>query len=469
MHGRRREESLILFCILLAPRILLADDYFKIQVIDDQTGRGVPLIELRTVNSISHWTDSAGVIAFNEPGLMNREVFFHVQGHGYNYPKDFFDNRGVRLTPIAGGSATVKLQRVNIAERLYRITGQGIYRDTLLLGEKPAVREPVLNGQVMGQDTVITAPYRGKIYWFWGDTDRPSYPLGNFGASGATSELTDKPSEGINLNYLVDESGFAKPMCPQPSEGLRWIESLITLPDSNGVERLVARVARHKNLGAVYDWHLMIFNDEKQHFESVKRWSIKDPHDSAHPFRARVNGVDYIFLYPNYRVKAELSALYDLENYEAFDGSVWKRGGKRPRGPIKVQDVETNKEVELHRRSVFWNAYRKHWIMIAAGKAGEIWFSEASSPVGPWNYGRRIVSHDDYNFYNPTQHPFFDEEGGRIIYFEATYTASFSRAKTKTPRYDYNQIMYCLTLDDPRLKLRESKISAAVDASIEPR
>ena len=453
--------------LLCSCRLFAGTDYFKIQVVDDQTGRGVPLIELRTVNNISHWTDSAGVIAFHEPGLMNREVYFHVQGHGYTYPKDFFGNRGVRLTPTSGGSATVKMKRVNIAERLYRVTGQGIYRDTLLLGEKPPIREAALNGEVMGQDTVIVTPYRGKLYWFWGDTDRPSYPLGNFGSSGATSELTDDPAVGVNLRYFTNESGFSKPMCPQPKEGLRWIECLMTLPDSNGVERLVARVARHKNLGEIYDWHLMIFNDDKQEFESVKRWDVQEPHDSAHPFRARVDGVDYIFIYPNYRVKAESSALYDLDNYEAFDGTTWKRGAKRKRAPIPSKDVETEKEVQLGRGSVCWNAFRKRWIMIASAKAGEIWYSEARSPLGPWNYACKIVSHDNYNFYNPTQHPFFDQEGGRIIYFEGTYTASFSGAKAKTPRYDYNQIMYRLALDDPRLKLPEPA-TESVGGVIEP-
>jgi len=49
------------------------------------------------------------------------------------------------------------------------------------------------------------------------------------------------------------------------------------------------------------------------------------------------------------------------------------------------------------------------------------------------------------------QHSFFDQEGGRIIYFEGTYTASFSGARELTPRYDYNQILYRLRLDDPRL------------------
>ncbi|HKQ40418.1 MAG TPA: hypothetical protein VJ063_20270 [Verrucomicrobiae bacterium] len=454
--------------LLCCPRLFASTEYFKIQIVDDQTGRGVPLIELRTVNSISHWTDSAGVIAFHEPGLMNREVYFHVQGHGYTYPKDFFDNRGVRLTPTAGGSATVKVKRVNIAERLYRMTGQGIYRDTLLLGEKPPIHEAALNGEVMGQDTVIAALYRGQLYWFWGDTERASYPLGNFGSSGATSEPSDDPAVGINLRYFTNEVGFSKPMCPYPKEGLRWIEGLMTLPDSNGVERLIARVARHKNLSEIYDWRLMIFNDDKQEFESVKRWDIQDPHESAHPFRAKVDGVEYLFIYPDYRVKAELNALYDLENYEAFDGTSWKRGAKRNRGPISSKDVETHKEVQLRRGSVSWNAFRKRWIMIASAKAGEIWYSEAFSPLGPWNYARKIVSHENYNFYNPTHHPFFDQEAGRVIYFEGTYTASFSSAKSKTPRYDYNQIMYRLALDDPRLKLPAPEVSAAA-VLIEPR
>ena len=38
------------------------------------------------------------------------------------------------------------------------------------------------------------------------------------------------------------------------------------------------------------------------------------------------------------------------------------------------------------------------------------------------------------------------------IFFEGTYTTSFSGNPTPTPRYDYNQIMYRLELDDPRLE-----------------
>src|SRR6185436_7530934 len=57
--------------------------YFIIRVVDEQTGRGVPLVQLKTVSEAVWWTDSAGVVAFEEPGLMGQEVFFHVNSPGY--------------------------------------------------------------------------------------------------------------------------------------------------------------------------------------------------------------------------------------------------------------------------------------------------------------------------------------------------------------------------------------------------
>ena len=82
---------------------------------------------------------------------------------------------------------------------------------------------------------------------------------------------------------------------------------------------------------------------------------------------------------------------------------------------------------------------------------GEVWFTEADSPTGPWLWAKKIVTHDDYTFYNPVHHAFFDQQGGRIIYFEGTYSRMFSGRQLATPRYDYNQVMYRLDLADPRL------------------
>src|SRR4051812_11117398 len=119
----------LLFLTSLAAQAAPAD-YFAIQVVDDQTGRGVPMVELQTTSCITCETDSNGLVAFNELGLMNQKVFFSVASHGYESPKDGFGIAGVVLDTKPGGSATTKLKRINIAERLYRITGQGIYRDT---------------------------------------------------------------------------------------------------------------------------------------------------------------------------------------------------------------------------------------------------------------------------------------------------------------------------------------------------
>ena len=455
------------------------------------------MVELRTTSEVRYHTDSNGIIAFLEPGLMGEEVFFHVKSHGYEFPKEVFGSRGLKLKPTAGGSALIKLKRLNIAERLYRVTGEGIYRDSLLLGRPTPLKQPLLNGQVTGQDTVIATPYRGKIYWFWGDTQRLSGPLGNFAASGATSSPPGQggldPGLGVDLTYFTEASGFSKQMCPDFGPGLHWIEGVMTVREGNGRERLVARVSSQNGLSPAYAWHLALFNDAKEIFESKVRWDITDSHDSAHPFRARVDGVEYFYLYPTWRVRADLTALGDWNAYEAFTPLVrgaryekgetkidrdasgqiryaWKAGTARLDGGqwrelisaakvrpeeawIQLHDVQTGALLDYGRGSVCWNEFRRRWVMIAAGQAGEIWFAEADTPVGPWAYARKVVEHDRYNFYNPTQHSFLDQADGRLIYFEGTYTASFSGAQEKTPRYDYNQVMYRLRLDDARLSL----------------
>src|SRR5262249_31410215 len=152
--------------------------------------------------------DSNGVAAFREPGLMGRSVFFHVKSHGYEYAKDGFGFRGKALDLKEGGSAVLKIRRINVAERLYRVTGAGIYADSLLVGERTPLKEPALNAQVLGSDSVVNAVYHGKLHWFWGDTLRPGYPLGNFHVPGAVSELPGKgglaPEVGVDLAYFVD-------------------------------------------------------------------------------------------------------------------------------------------------------------------------------------------------------------------------------------------------------------------------
>ena len=91
-----------------------------------------------------------------------------------------------------------------------------------------------------------------------------------------------------------------------------------------------------------------------------------------------------------------------------------------------------------------------------AGAWGDVYYSEARAPQGPWRCVKRVVHHEKYNFYNVAHHPFFDKDGGRVIYFEGTYTTTFIEGARPTPLYDYNQIMYKLSLDDVRLRFPAS-------------
>src|SRR3954454_16011759 len=87
-------RSSLLAVLLLASAAGRADEapdpgrYFAIEVVDEQTGRGVPAVELQATTGARYYTDSNGLIAFFEPGQMNRRVFFSLAAHGYEAPKD---------------------------------------------------------------------------------------------------------------------------------------------------------------------------------------------------------------------------------------------------------------------------------------------------------------------------------------------------------------------------------------------
>ena len=510
--------------LLLATSAFAAGPYFAIQVVDDVTGRGVPLVDLATVNNIHFVTDSAGFVAFDEPGLMNQNVFFTVISPGYEFPKDGFGYRGQALQVTPGGKAVLRIHRLNIAERLYRITGGGIYRDSVLLGLPVPNREPLLNGLVLGQDTVFAVEYRGKLHWLWGDTNRPGYPLGNFHTPGATSLLPDKgglpagatalpPDKGVDLAYFLDEHGFAKETAHMAGDGPTWLGGLTVLRDATGEERLVASFVKVRQDMSAHRRGIVQWNDERSVFEEIADFGGKEPalFLNGHTFQRDEAGVPYVYScgpYPLVRVRADLAAFRDPTQYEAFtplkpgatdpadldrapDGTLrygWKRN-TRALGPreqadlikagkmredeaiLLLRDAGTGKPVQGASGSVHFNAYRGRWVMIASeafgtSMLGEVWYAEGDTPLGPWVHARKIVTHDRYSFYNPTQHPEFDEDGGKRIYFEGTYTTTFSGNTNPTPRYDYNQIMYRLDLSDPRIALpvpvyRLGRIAAA--------
>lgn len=478
---------------------------FVIRLVDEQTGRGVPLVELTTVNNIRFVTDSNGLVAVTDADLVGEKVFFQVRSHGYEYPADGFGVRGKAFQVTPGERETLRLKRVNVAERLYRVTGGGIYRDTLLAGEKPPIKQPLSNAQVVGCDSTLAVVYKGKVRWFWGDTNRPGYPLGNFHMTGAVSLLPKQggldPSVGIDFDYFQADSGFVRPVAAMPGDGPTWLGAVSVVDDAEE-QRLVATYVKIRNGLEAYRWGMVVWDDTKNEFRHHKTFPGVPPteHGQDHSFRHTEEGVTYLYLcnpLPLVRVKADLDSFADPDGWERHtclkqgtklaDRQVdrdaqgrlrysWKtntplvlqkeqtelaRAGviRSDEALIQLQDAATGREVVATRGSVYWNRHRSRWVAVfgelggSSSMLGEIWYAEADSPTGPWRYARKIVTHDNYSFYNPKQQPFFDQDGGRRIYFEGTYTHTFSGNPDQTPRYDYNQIMYRLDLDDARLNL----------------
>ncbi len=481
-----------------------ATPWFEIQCRDAQSGRGLPLVELETVNHLRFVSDNAGRVAFGETGLMGEEVFFNVKSHGYVVEKDGFGFRGVRLNPRPGTKVTLSLNRSNVAERLYRITGEGRYRDSLLLGYQMPRDVSSGYGKVAGQDSIQAAPYHGKIHWFWGDTDQISYALGHFRTAGAISQGTGPdllhPQDGLNLNYFTNEQGFSRPMFPYPErpEGVIWIDGLVVVPDAAGVDRLVCHYSRRKGLDKQLEHGLAVYRDEQDMFEPVKvlpddeKWRFLQGHATLVEDGGRwvYCGIPLLHV----RVPASYEALLRPESYEAFtclpaggslekssplagtNGPSWSwRKDAPPVGPsqearwmkmgllepkharFSPEDSLSGRRPLLHAGTVRWNQWRQRWVVIAteiggsSSHLGEVWYAEGPTPLGPFAHTVKIVTHDRQSFYNPCHHAFLDEKQGQCIYFEGTYVNTFSGNPDVTPRYNYNQIMYRLDLADPRL------------------
>lgn len=214
---------------LIQQKVAGRDECMAIRIIDQSSRRGIPLVTLSFPGGLQY-SDSQGMVAYCNPDHMG-SLSIDVDSHGYQA-------KTVALKAVAGESTTIELTRVNTAERLYRTTGQGIYRDSLLLGLKIPTAEGALNGQVTGQDSVISAVYKNEIFWTWGDTNNISYPLGIFETAAGTSKLPGQgglnPDAGVDFTYLGNPTGFISSVVP----GIA--------PSSNPTCRCVGGGARRK-------------------------------------------------------------------------------------------------------------------------------------------------------------------------------------------------------------------------------
>jgi hypothetical protein len=430
---------------------------FRIEVVDKQNGWPVPLVEFRTTHDVVLVTDNAGVIAIDQPELMNRQVWFGVTGHGYAAPADGFGMRGVRLTPKAGETVRVEVERSSIAKRLGRLTGGGIFAESQKCGERLDWQE----SGVFGCDTVQTTIHRGKCFWLWGDTDLPRYPLGVFDSSSATTAprplKSFEPPVALEYDYFTDENGVPRGVAKMPGSGPTWVSGYVSLPDHQGRQRLVATYVKIKPPLEAYEVGLCVWDDDTKQFERLRKIWIKSdaaPKPPLHPDGHTAlwkddAGREWLLFgnpLPNLRCPPTFEGWQDADAWEPLEPQQ------------SLRSAAGDEEVAPHAGSIAWNEYRKRWVTVfhqRFGKPsvlGEVWYAEADAPTGPWGPAVKVLSHDNYTFYNVRLHQEFTDAESPVLLFEGTYTATFADRPQLTPRYDYNQILYRLDLDDAALE-----------------
>ncbi|MDD3001221.1 MAG: hypothetical protein PHF29_05645 [Candidatus Riflebacteria bacterium] len=474
---------------------------FMIRFVDEADGQPVPLVEIEAFNALRLVSDNLGYIAVQEPDLVGKKVRFLVRGNGYEYDKtDFFGEKSINPEVVPGRVLQIKLRRSMPAKRLYRITGAGRYRDSVLGGIIKPESAGGLPGKVVGLDSAIPVWWNNKLYCFWGDTlctDRM-----NLSASGGIVRAAQKgdASAALDIEFFTNNEGYVKPMIDTGSPGFVWIEAVLPFKSGGGSEVLAARYVKHKTLDEAVETGFALFRPNTQNFSVIKKIKSQRHHKSAHAAAVSYMGRSGYAIQPWEMTLEGLAGFMNPDSYYAYTclqpakanegveidkmrysvnrdetGKVrygWVRGGLacNPRLQTKLCDmkvlkqdekwlfltnIETGKETVDFNGSINWNPYRQRWIMIAQGETGEILYSEADTFNGPWIYARSVVKHDSYNFYNPVHHLWFDKDNGSKVFFEGTYTSFFTRDGYKTPRADYNQVMYSLDISRPELILPE--------------
>jgi hypothetical protein len=478
---------------------------FAIRAVDSVTTRGLPLVELATSAGDAYWSDSQGMVAYCDPDFIGKTVTFTVISDGYALGS----GKSVSLPTAAGGSTTVSLVREYPGQRLYRVTGQGIYRDSTLLGLTTPVANPDINGLVMGQDTPSTFVFGGKLYWIWQDTSRAAYALGNFASSGATSSLPGSgglPADlGVNTSYFVGADGFSRGMVSTAGDGRLtagssapvWLGQVVNVLDAQSQPHVFGQyyVAASSN-----PWSALAELDPAtSKFDFVADFATGATMPTGRAAVVAGSAGSYAYWGNPVRFPATVDGVTGIAGYEVFsaygpDGSTlahnadgtlaysWQKAGKIVTvDALKAAHVTLDQELDGHLTDIvggggvqvangggnsafgsssMWNDYRKRFSAVVQQQygqtfLGESWYTEADTPLGPWVFARKVVTHatSGYTFYNPDIIPFLSEVGGRLVFFDATYTKTYSSAPVATPRYDYNEMMYRIDLDDPEMAL----------------
>ncbi|MCA9047082.1 MAG: hypothetical protein KDA89_00040 [Planctomycetaceae bacterium] len=445
----------VVWSVLIVSNHAAAVEPCCIVIFDDQNDWPVPLVELRTTHNVRFVSDNAGTIAFDLPELMGRETWFFVEGHGYGVKPDGFGYRGVRLTPQPGTVLTVRVRRQLPAKRLGRITGGGLFAESQQCGRHTDWTEQ----GILGCDSVQNVVHNGRLFWGWGDTVLPHYPLGRFHMLGATTSLRPltsfEPPVRLRYDYVTDANQVPRDVARMPGDGPTWLNGYVSLPDKNGQTHLGATYSKIRPPLTEYERGLCVWNESAESFERLRvLWShsASQPTPPETPYGHPIPWTDddgeewMLFGDPFPTMKCRPT----FENWS--DPDSWETMAAQQNVPVRGEPE--HEQIQPHRGAVAWNDYRKKWVTVftqmkgESSLLGEIWYAEADSPFGPWGDAVKVASHPKYTFYNPQLHPEFTPPDSPVLLFEGTYTHTFSGNAETTPRHEYNQVMYRLDLDE---------------------
>lgn len=440
----------VLFCILIIVLIFNVElveiskdmkanskvnfPYHGIHFIDSVTGNGIPMIIIQSTYKTRYISDSNGYIAFFEPGLMNLSISFTIEdAAGYHAKVDAWTNLElIQIQTTSGEESIVKLNRTQISERWCRLTGYGIYRDSVLLGKESPSEYSLAQKLVTGLDSMMGTFYNGKYYWFFGDTNRVDRQLGNFFVTGAISNLEDLNFENksIPLNYISDDE-FVKSLARiEPLNQPTWIHDVVVIPSDNIIHNNKGMRLNHdkSNSETMYATYykpetstlqvsrgILKWNNNLQIFElitsiqdNVNVWPIDGGHaykmdewiyfSNPYPYVRTTNYEDFT-QYETFSPLIEGTKAYSnskeflLNKFERDQNGRLVWGWKKNTGYLSpsvakqlydlhilsdndiqhwtMKDIQTGKIVWPHAGSITWNKFLNQFIMVYVQIWGE--------------------------------------------------------------------------------------------------
>ena len=252
------------------------------------------------------------------------------------------------------------------------------------------------------------------------------------------ARVASSPRSASILSYFVDDQGFARPTAPMPGDGPTWISGLTVLKDAAARERMFAFYAKIRKMLEVYERGLAEFNPETKRFEKVVQFPDADNLCRRVSRRSSVSssrtmGSNYVY----YAIRIPLlphagrpgtpqgahgvrglhlpgtghAASRSSRSTAVAEGRLhygWKTNTQLVRQDQQTKLIASRRikprrsrcsicatstrarRCMAHGGSVYWNAYRKRWVMITVESFGSTSTSARSGmprPTRRWARG----------------------------------------------------------------------------------